>query len=252
MRRLVLGAALALGACALAWGQGATREARIAAWLAKTDWPNGREMMRVLRDDLPVMFLAGVGTGAKLGPAWTPGNPYFETARAAVAESIRAEESRGQPVMQVDAASMARALEKSSLADEDVEFLDRLADTTLGRVTIEFFDHLMVAGAIEKIAAHPQMPAQTRERLLGLRTRLRDRIGPVMVRFAKAREEQKADAATLEAVMARAGLTRELGAQAGKELFEAPMQRLAGVIVIDTMSTITGQIEAFRASQATR
>ncbi len=250
-RRLVL-ALLCLAAVTSALAQPASREARIAAWLAKTDWPNGREMMRILRDDLPIMFLSGVGNGAKLGPAWAPGNPHFETARAAVSEAIRGEELRGQPVMHVDAASMARTLTGSGLTDEDIAFLDRLAETPFGRAMVEFFDHIMVAGAIDKIAGQPNMPSYTRDRMLSVRARLRDNMGGVVGRLSRAREEQKADATMLDEVMARAKLTREMGAQAGRELFEAPMQRLAGVLVLDTMSTITGQVEAFRASGAAK
>jgi len=230
-------------------GQAPSREERLAQWLGKTDWPNGRALLNMLRAELPGLFLAGVGHGAKLGPKWAPGNPHWEIAAVAVREAIQAEELRAGPVLPRDAASFARVVATLPFTDDDIAFLDKVVETPYGRAFVELLDHILVASMAEKLIADQHVQSETKQQLQLMRIGIRDGVGAVVLRLAEAKEKQADDAAALDDVVNRAGMTPEKGEAVGRMFIQPMLQRLAGVLLVDTAGTIRAQVNAFRAGE---
>jgi len=228
----------------------APREQAIAQWLAKTDWPNGKAMRDIMYADLPRELLAGVGQRANLSSEWAPGNPHWEAAYRAVADAIRAEEARTGPVIPRDARSMAPLLARLRFTDDDIAFLERIADTPYGRGVVVFLDHFMVAGICDRLLVNPDIQPEASRQLELLRTRIRADAAGVLIQLGQLREKQDADAARLETVSRRAGLDEESGRALSREFLHRPLQRMMGLIAVDTMSAVLEQVAAFRASQA--
>ena len=244
-------ALLCIAAPAIAWGQAAGAQERFAQLLAQTEWPNGRALLATFRAQLPSLFLAGVGRGAKLGAGWGPGNPHWQKAHDAVAAALQAEELRAGPLIPSDAASFARVLISSMpLTDEDFAFLEQLVATPYGRAMVELMDHMAVNEAIQGLITRPGVPAETLREMQALRARIREGVGAVALRLTSAKENQKEEAERFERLMERAGLKRRSGEAAGRELFQRPMERVTSVLLLDTMHAIEGEVRAFRSDAA--
>jgi hypothetical protein len=97
--------------------------------------------------------------------------------------------------------------------------------------------------------ADQHVQPETKQQLRLMRIRIRDGVGAVVLRLAEAKEKQTDDAAALDDVVNRAGMTPEKGEAVGRMFIQPMLQRLAGVLLVDTAGTIRAQVNAFRAGE---
>lgn len=101
-----------------------------------------------LRESAPELFLQGAGRGAKLGPAWVAGNPYWEQSRSTIEQAISAYEKQHGPIFLVSTQDFVQQF-TPPWTDTEFDFLRQFVDTPEGKILLQLLD-TSITGSISK------------------------------------------------------------------------------------------------------
>jgi len=196
-----------------------------------------------LQMHFPDVMVKGIGTGAKLGPGWRPGDPSYEKAVQLIERTVRKEEaSQGKPLIQMDFGKVAPFVAEN-MSEGEISTFSRMLNSEFGRAIVRVAD----AGAVSEFdmqmerlgAISPEVRTQIDE----IKREAKKVFTDTVLKMSALEAKYPKEAAEFKTFSKR--LDGDVGKRLGEMLINDSMARAAG-LVFDIMPELRQIVKTYR------